>query len=242
MLGIVAAHIFIIQGVPRISCRQITPLRPPMAPVLADHGKQSVANLVQHENTRLLHGVLLIATMKHQDFWKRAQQVLLHAPDFLTLFAGPRGILVGMHSGRNRIRNALAFGGRQRKLQHTLANQVGLIALQTGNACTKLKPQELVQPRNLVAQRHQKFVTVSDVFPCGQILSTNGLVEFSKARSLRIEDLLQSLIHIGVFRFQSFLAFTNSWNSKESLEGRIDPTGSFHVSQAEHLTLTRRTC
>lgn len=146
MLGIMTAHILVIQRVPRVSGWQIPPLGPPMASIKADHGKQCLSNLVQYENTRLLNVVLLVTTMKDQDFRKGSQQVLLHTSDFFTLLTGPGGVLPRMYGGRNRIRNTLTFGRRQRKLQNTFANQVGLIAVQASNAGPELKPQKFVQP------------------------------------------------------------------------------------------------
>lgn len=236
------ANLFIIQGVPSFAGWQFTTLRPPMSSILAHNRKQSLPNFVQYENTRLLNGVILIATMKDQDFRKGSQQMLLHTSGFRTLLAFPGGILLGNHRSRDGIGNALGFVWRQWKLQHTFANQVGVITLQTGNPGTKLKPQQLVQPWNLITQRHQKFVAVSNVFSSGQIFGTHRLVKFRQTIALRVEDLLQSQVSRGILGIELALPLLQLRNPKESLKSRIDPTGSFHVSQAEHLTLTKRTC
>lgn len=85
-------------------------------------------------------------------------------------------------------------------------------------------------------------MAVANVFTGRQILRANSRIELGKTCALRIEDLLQSLIRGGFFGFQSFLAFSQRRNPKESLECRIDPAGSFHVLKSKHLTLTQRTC
>lgn len=235
-------NLFIIQGMPRLPRRQLATLRPPMSAILAHHCKQCLPNLIQYENTRLLNGMLLIATVKYQDFRKGSQQVLLHTTDLLTLFAFPRSILPWIDRRLNGVGDTLGLLRRQGELQHTFANQIGLIAVQASNAGAKLKSQELVQPRNLITQRHQKFVAVSNVFSSGQIFGTHRLVKFRQTIALRVEDLLQSQVSRGILGIELALPLLQLRNPKESLKSRIDPTGSFHVSQAEHLTLTKRTC
>jgi hypothetical protein len=235
-------NLFIIQGMPRLPRRQLAALRPPMSAILAHHRKQCLPNLIQYENTRLLNRMLLIATVKHQDFRKGSQQVLLHTTDFLAFLAFPRSILPWIHCGLNGVRDTLGLLRRQGEFQHTFANQIGLVAVQASNAGAKLKSQELVQPRNLVTQCHQKFMAIPDILAGWQIFGANRLVELRKTVAVRIEDLLQSQINRSILRIQLILPLLQLRNPKESLKSRIDPTGSFHVSQAEHLTLTKRTC
>jgi len=228
--------VVVIVGDPRLPRRHITAVRPPVTPVITDHGKQRILNLVQTQNARVRHCRAQRSHVKGEDLRKPSHQKLLRAPLLATLLACPIRNRMRLGGGDDCIHHGLLrLGGDDRKLNHRVSLAVCIGTVVTLEAILHAKSEELVQHRDLVTQKLQQFVRITNalssrhqrrIHTCIQILKTHC----TQGRPNGVEAHFNWIVCVVLFILEALLQVRDA---KDSLERSIDPARSSLVAQAK---------
>jgi hypothetical protein len=103
-----------------------------------------------------------------------------------------------------------------------------------------IKPEVLVQPRELVAQMGDEFVRVPDVLSGGHICGLDTLKQIAKSSAyLGTIDGLQTYVD-GILAINILplgIVFFKRRAGKQSLKSSIDPTASAMIRKSKHDSL-----
>jgi len=232
----VCVDVVVIVGDPCLPRRHITAVRPPVTPVITDHGKERILNLVQTQNARVRHCRAERSHVKGKDLRKPSHQKLLRAPLLAALLAGPIRNRMRLGGGDDCIHHGLLrLGGDDRKLNHRVSLAVCIGTVVTLEAILHAKSEELVQHRDLVTEELQQFVRITNALTRRHQRRVHTRIQILKTHCTHggpngVEAHFNRIVCVVLFILEALLQVRDA---KDSLECSIDPAGSSLVAQAK---------